>query len=174
MSKLFDGVEADNTAGQDVPEELTPVNWLYLTVEEARGAWLDLNAWVTTWLRVRFALPPTELPPLWHRHPPMVEELSALHTHWLACYDPDASPSAPAAWMRDFHEFRARMREWVAACGTKLDRDRPDRITAWPGEQGDDPDTVPTVRHIVDREADFAEFLDGDLASRRIRLADVP
>lgn len=149
-------------AGDD---EIVPVNWNALSPEEAHAAWTDLNAWVT-WLRKAFGLPPTIIPPLWHRHDELVWELSALHTHWLACYDPDASPSAPVAWMRDFADARHRLREWVAACGTRLDRDRPTRHTIWPGEP---PEPVAADREITDRAADFSMFVDDDVASRRRR-----
>lgn len=98
--------------------------------------------------------------------PPRRARLGAVcptHTHWLACYDPDASPSAPIAWMRDFADARHRLREWVAACGTRLDRDRPTRHTIWPGEP---PEPVATDREITDRAADFTTFVDDDVASR--------
>ncbi|MCL1872253.1 MAG: hypothetical protein FWF90_17830 [Promicromonosporaceae bacterium] len=144
-------------------DDIVPVNWNRLTPDEARQAWADLNAWVI-WLRNAFGLPPTIVPPLWHRHDELVWELSALHTHWLACYDPDASPSAPIAWMRDFADARHRLRDWVAACGTRLDRDRPTRTTIWPGEP---PQPVPVDQQITDRDADFAAFVDDDAASRR-------
>ena len=88
-----------------------------------------------TWLKTTFGLPPAIVPPYWHRHDELVWELSALHTHWLSCYHETASPSAPIAWMRDFADARFRLRDWVAICGTRLDRDRPTRQTVWPGEQ---------------------------------------
>ncbi len=117
MSSLFDvtGLSAlpdfaDDfvpTLDRDDGDEIVPVNWNRLGPDEARQAWTDLNAWVT-WLRKAFGLPPTLIPPLWHRHDELVWELSALHTHWLACYGVDASPSAPIAWMRDFADARHR------------------------------------------------------------------
>ena len=42
---------------------------------------------------------------------------------------------APLGWHRDFADARQRLRDWVAASGTRLDRDRPTRQTAWPGEE---------------------------------------
>lgn len=172
MSPLFDatglsalaGVPDDNTAALNLDDgdEIVPVNWNRLSLDDARAAWTDLDAWVT-WLRKAFGLPPTIIPPLWHRHDELVWELSALHTHWLTCYDPDASPSAPIAWMRDFADARHRLREWVAACGTRLDRDCPTRHTIWPGEP---PEPVATDREITDRAADFTTFVDDDVASR--------
>src|SRR5680860_1204973 len=92
------------------------------------GEWLDLNAWVN-WVRATYGLPPTVVPPFWHRHDELVWELSALHQHWLNSYDPEGSPSAPLAWHRDFADARARLREWVSTSGTRLDRDRPTRQT---------------------------------------------
>jgi hypothetical protein len=144
-------------------EPLRPINWNLLTAEEAEAEWLDLNAWVN-WLRRTYGLPPTVIPPLWHRHDELVWELSALHQHWLQCYDPDSSASAPLAWHRDFADARNRLREWVATSGTRLDRDRPTRRTSWPGE--DSP--VPTgEREIEHRDRDFVAFVGADVAARR-------
>lgn len=147
---------------QGTDTEVRPVNWLTLDADDARAEFLDLNRWVD-WLRRAYGIPPTIVPPLWHRHDELIWELSALHTHWRNSYDPDASPSAPLAWHRDFAEARHRLREWVATCGTRLDRDRPTRHTAWPGE----PATEPAPESpISDREADFVAFLIEDLRSR--------
>jgi len=176
MAPLFDatGPSALPALPEDpipipIADDVIPVNWNRLSPYEARQAWMDLNAWVT-WLRKAFGLPPTLIPPLWHRHDELVWELSALHTHWLACYDPDASPSAPIAWMRDFADARHRLRDWVASCGTRLERDRPTRTTVWPGEP---PEPVASDQAITDRDADFAAFVDDDVASRR-RTAHEP
>lgn len=151
-------------APDDLAEEpLHPINWNLLTAAEAEAEWLDLDAWVN-WLRTTYGLPPTVIPPYWHRHDELVWELSALHTHWLNAYDVEGSPSAPLAWHRDFAEARTRLREWVSTSGTKLDRDRPTRLTTWPGEAP--PGTVPEVR-IEDRHADFVAYVAEDTAARR-------
>ncbi len=97
-------------------EQLRPLNWNLLTGDEAEAEWLDLNAWVN-WLRATYGLPPTVIPPYWHRHDELVWELSALHLHWLNSYDPDGSPSGPIAWHRDFADARNRLREWVSTSG---------------------------------------------------------
>ena len=141
------------------------VIWDTLSSENASQAWRDLDDW-TNWLRRTYGLPPAVVPPLWHRHPELVWELSALHAHWGASYGWDATPSAPLLWHRDFAESRARLREWVAASGTKLDRDRPTRQTVWPGESPADPGVEVTI---VDREADFRQFVTDDIAARRRR-----
>jgi len=105
-------------------ESLRPINWNLLTGDEAMAEWTDLDAWVT-WLRLTYGMPPTVVPPYWHRHDELVWELSALHTHWLNAYHPDGTPSGPIGWHRDFAEARNRLREWVSTAGCRLDRDRP-------------------------------------------------
>lgn len=150
-------------------EPLGPINWNTLTADEAEAEWLDLNAWVH-WLRGTYGLAPNEVPPMWHRHDELVWELSALHLHWLNSYSPDASPSSPLAWHRDFAESRHRLRDWVAACGTRLDRDRPTRQTTWPGE----PTAPPTAEaSVTDRDADFVQFVMEDVTARRQVEADL-
>ena len=70
----------------------------------------------------------------------------------------------PPAWHRDFADARQRLREWVAASGTKLDHDRPTRQTVWPGEEPADPiEDIP----INDRDAEFVEFVMADVQARR-------
>ncbi len=146
----------------DPEDDLGPINWLTLPAQEAEAAYLDLNKWVN-WLRCAYGLPPTVIPPLWHRHDELIWELSALHTHWLFSYDPAASPSAPNAWHRDFADTRNRLREWVSACGTKLDRDRPTRQTVWPGEPAREPDPESVIAH---RDQDFVAFVVDDVSRR--------
>ena len=147
-------------ADQDLPDG--PINWLTLGPEEARSAFLDLNRWVN-FVRVAYGLPPTVIPPFWHRHDEMIWELSALHHHWLNAYHPDAPLSAPAHWHHDFAAARVRLREWVAINGTRLDRDRPTRVTAWPGEP---PVTNRGEVEITDRDEDFRKFLQEDFVQR--------
>lgn len=141
------------------------INWNLLDADEAKAEWRDLDAWVR-WLKTTFGLPPSIVPPNWHRHDELIWELSALHTHFLACYDETASASAPISWMRDFADARHRLRDWVAQCGTRLDRDRPTRQTTWPGEPAAAPGAEVEIR---DRAADFDEFVRADL-SRRARI----
>jgi hypothetical protein len=146
----------------DLPNPPKPINWNLLSSVDAEAEWLELNRWVH-WLRITYGLPASVVPPFWHRHPELVWELSALHLHWLAAYDAEQNASAPLGWHRDFADARARLREWVAACGTRLDRDRPTRLTAWPGE-----DPAPAVEDIIitDREEDFVAFVIEDVARR--------
>lgn len=143
-------------------EPVRPINWNNLTAEEAEAEWLDLNAWVDR-LRHTYGLPPTVIPPLWHRHDELVWELSALHLHRLNSYDPESSASTPHAWHRDFADARNRLREWVSTAGTKVDRDRPTRQTTWPGQERTEPCAE---RQIENRDADFVQFVLNDVAHR--------
>ena len=149
----------DDATETDVPH---PVNWRTLTAEDAEYEWLALNEWVD-WLRHEFGLPASIIPPYWHRHPELVWELSALHLHWLGAYDPAQHASAPIGWLADFHAAQARLREWVALSGTRLDRDRPTRQTVWPGE---DHQPGEAERPIVNRDEEFVAFVIADVNRR--------
>lgn len=165
---------ADDPAGQpedepgfDPADDLAgppkPINWNLLSSDDLEQEWLVLNRWVD-WLRHTYGLPASVIPPFWHRHPELLWELSALHLHWLAAYDPDQNASAPLGWHRDFADARQRLRDWVATSGTKLDRDRPARQTAWPGEE-----PAPAVEDaiITDRDTDFVQYVLDEVGRRR-------
>lgn len=161
-----DDLDSDVDSDYDdllVAEPPHPINWNLLTADEAETEWLELNRWVD-WLRHTYGLPASVIPPAWHKHPELVWELSALHLHWLCAYDPDQNGSAPLGWHRDFADARQRLRDWVAACGTRLDRDRPTRQTVWPGEQPAEPvEDTP----IIDRDNEFVDFIMADVDRRR-------
>lgn len=154
--------DGDPFGFDDVPTPPRPVNWRTLGASDAEHEWLTLNEWVN-WLRIEFGLPAAVIPPLWHRHPELVWELSALHLRWLGCYDPQQDAAGPLAFMTDFHAAQLRLREWVSISGTRLDRDRPTRQTPWPGEEaapdgGEQP--------ITDRDEDFVAFVIEDVIRR--------
>lgn len=162
-SEYGDPEDRFGTADFDDDRPLRPINWNLLTADEAMAEWTDLDAWVD-WLRLSYGLPPTVVPPYWHRHDELVWELSALHTHWLNAYDSEGTPSGPIGWHRDFAEARNRLREWVSTAGCRLDRDRPTRQTTWPGEA---PRDSGGEVEIVNRYADFLLFVHEDAAARR-------
>ncbi len=91
-------------------------------------------------------------------------ELSALHLHWLAAYDPEQDASAPRGWHRDFVDARERLRYWVTACGTRGDRDRPTRQAHWPGDETQSPIQDVTFD---DRDAEFVEFVIAQVRKRQ-------
>jgi hypothetical protein len=165
---LHHGAPSDDEDIEDDPEALLdaeplhPINWNLLTAEEAETAWVALNRWVN-WLRRTYGLPASVIPPFWHRHPELVWELSALHLHWLCAYDPDQHGSAPVGWHRDFADARDRLHDWVSSSGTRLDRDRQTRKTAWPGE----PPIAPVEDIlIINRDEDFVQFIVDDVTTR--------
>jgi hypothetical protein len=147
-----------------------PINWDALTADEAEIEWIELNRWVN-WLRRTYGLPASVVPPFWHRHPELVWELSALHLHWLCAYDPDQHGSAPFGWHRDFADARQRLRDWVAASGTRLDRDRSTRQTSWPGEP---PAGAVEEVLIENRGEDFVQWVMTDVMKRRRARAVLP
>lgn len=146
-----------------LPEPPHPINWNVLSSDDAEAEWLELNGWVN-WLRRTYGLPPAIIPPYWHRHPELVWELSALHLHWLGAYDPEQNGSAPLGWHADFAAARERLRDWVAASGSKLDRDRLTRQTIWPGE---DPAQDTDEATIANRDVEFVQFVRDDVVRRR-------
>lgn len=155
--------ESHGGLGPVLEEPPGPINWNLLTADEAENAWLELNQWVN-WLRSTYGLPTSVIPPMWHRHSELHWELSALHTHWLNAFDPQQNGSAPIGWHRDFADTRQRLRDWVAASGTRLDRDRPTRQTIWPGED----DAAPIEdTPIENRDEDFVAFVIADVERRR-------
>lgn len=147
----------------DLTEPPHPINWNLLTSQALETELLELNRWVN-WLRRTYGLPASVIPPNWHRHPELLWELSALHLHWLCAYDSDQHGSAPLGWHRDFVDARHRLRDWVAASGTRVDRDRPTRQTSWPGEAAA-PSTTETP--ITDRDEDFVQFVLDEVTARR-------
>ena len=150
-------------AGNDLPGPPRPINWNLLSAYDLEAELLELNRWVD-WLRHTYGLPASVIPPMWHRHPELLWELSALHLHWLCAYDPEQNGSAPLGWHRDFADARQRLRDWVATSGTRLDRDRPTRQTAWPGEAPAEPvEEVP----IADRDEDFVRYVLDEVAIRQ-------
>ncbi|SFS16471.1 hypothetical protein SAMN04487846_3314 [Microbacterium sp. cf046] len=153
----------DDLDGPTSSEPPRPVNWNLLNAEQAETEWIILNRWVN-WLRQTYGLPASVLPPLWHRHPELVWELSALHLHWLCAYDPDQHGSAPFGWHHDFADARQRLREWASTCGTRLDKDRPTRQTSWPGEP---PAGATDDVAITNRDEDFVQFVLEDVERRR-------
>lgn len=144
-----------------------PINWRTLPPDDVEHELLELNGWVD-WLRHEYGLPAQIVPPMWHRHPELLWELSALRQHWLFCYDPQAKGNQALAWHHDFAVARERLRDWVTIAGTRLDRDRPTRITPWPGGEAEDwapQDT--SERPVAARTEDFLAFVKEQVALRQ-------
>ncbi len=147
---------------------LAPIDWDALAPDELEDAWIELDAFVHR-LRRTYNLPATVIPPLWHHHPELHMELSALHLAWLAAHAPSATATAPLTWHRDLADSITRLRDWTAQTGSRLDHDPGRQLTLWPGE----PDQPPTPRTIHDRSADFAQYL-AEQAGARTRRQETP
>ena len=88
-----------------------PVEWGSLDRDQAREEW-DRITEFADWLVERYGIAET-VPACWYRHPPLLEELSALHAAWLGAYvDPDAVADAGVAWHDNLEKVLQRVREW--------------------------------------------------------------
>ncbi|CAN7388254.1 hypothetical protein LJR044_002375 [Microbacterium foliorum] len=144
-----------------------PINWRALPPDDLEHELLELNAWVD-WVRHEYGLPAQIIPPMWHRHPELLWELSALRQHWLFCYDPQAKGNQALAWHHDFAIARERLRDWVTIAGTRLDRDRPTRITPWPGGEAEDwTEQDTSERPVTARTEDFLAFVEAQVQARQ-------
>jgi hypothetical protein len=143
-----------------------PINWRTLPPGDLERELLELNEWVD-WLRHTYGLPAQMIPPMWHRHPELLWELSALRQHWLFCFDPAAKGNQALAWHHDFTVARERLRDWVTISGTRLDRDRPTPVTAWPGGEAEGwvaPES--TEKRVTERTKDFVAFVEEQIKAR--------
>ena len=84
--------------------EVRPVNWSELDADSAAEQWAALAGWVD-WFVARYQLGET-LPCCWYAHPPILEELSALHTAWCGAY---CDPAARAGDGVAFHDMAERV-----------------------------------------------------------------
>lgn len=144
-----------------------PIDWDRLSPEDLEHELLELNKFVD-WLRHRYGLPAQIIPPMWHRHPEMLEELSALRQDRLFCYDQQAKGNMALVWHQGFAAARERLRDWVMIAGSRLDRDRPTRITEWPGGEAEDW-VAPTTEElaVIERTEDFLRFVEEEVAKRK-------
>jgi hypothetical protein len=92
----------------------SPVNWAHLDVEDASEQWSLLVEW-TDWLRDRYQVH-ERVPACWYSHGPLVEELSALRTAWVAAFlGPEAGLDDPLHWHEQLDRSLDRIRSWDRA-----------------------------------------------------------
>ncbi len=108
------------------------VCWPRLTLEQADHALRTLSTWVE-WVVGRYSLDHRTIPPCWHQHGALVEELSALHSLWQACYHSDASPADPANFHQHLNLALMRLRDWAARRDCKPGHHRDDQPPVWHG-----------------------------------------
>ena len=109
----------------DVLGDPSIICWRDLDQATAAKELEQLADWVT-WIVQRYGLDHKVIPPCWADHGCLVEELSALHTFWQACYLEDASPSDPLGFHRDLDLALRRLREWSSRLGCSRTSHRPE------------------------------------------------
>jgi hypothetical protein len=86
-------------------------SWRDASPEAAQVLLTELSMWVD-WLVHRYGLDEL-VPSCWHRHGPMIEELTALYAAWNAAYaDAEARGFDPLYWHDGLDRLLARLREW--------------------------------------------------------------
>jgi len=140
-----------------------PVHWPTLLADDAETQWRRLDAWVE-YARQVFVIPDQVIPPFWHRHWVLVEQISALRLHYLAAFDISQNASAAFGFMRDLAEWQNRMREIVARLGNRPDRAYP--LPTWPGQTPSAPNDGQPPVNVDDRFQDFELFVEWDVTRR--------
>jgi hypothetical protein len=109
---------------------------------------------------------------MWHRHPELLWELSALHLSWLAAYDPEQNAAAPLGWHRDFADAEHGCATGSPPAAPGWTGTGPTRQTSWPGER-----TRTAGRGDASSRPgqDFVDFVIAEVASaRRPRTSSTP
>ncbi|GAA3819263.1 hypothetical protein GCM10022273_32300 [Cellulomonas soli] len=84
----------------------------------------ELDLWVD-WLIDRYRLDQRVIPPCWHEHPELLEELAALHLAWQGAFASTAAPDAPLHWHEHFAAATSRLGDWAARTGCRPRGHRP-------------------------------------------------
>ena len=107
-----------------------PIDWRRLSGDRAAATWAELDAWVR-WVVTRYALDHRDVPPCWHAHGDLVEELSALMTAHAAAYDPAGNATGPSEWHQTLGATRQRLQIWAARTGCRRSEHRPPQPPTW-------------------------------------------
>jgi len=83
--------------GSSEPIAAEIINWRYLSDYDAERVWEELREWVE-WFTSRYYVPPSTVPTCWWKHGQLVEELSALHTAHVVCFDDADTGLGPIGW----------------------------------------------------------------------------
>lgn len=120
--------DPDERDGPSDPIGGHAVNWRTITDEDAAGEWMLLRAWVE-WFTTRYNIPLSTIPNCWWRHDGLVEELSALHTAWVASFDESDAGLGPIGWHERLAIARGRWREVYTGGCSQTHRD--DTVRTW-------------------------------------------
>jgi hypothetical protein len=110
--------------------EPQPICWPRVDRDTALNTWYGLDTWIR-WTVHRYGLDHRTVPPCWYRHGALVEELTALHTAWLAARARLAPGNAPLDWHAMFAVARQRLQDWVARAGCRPDEHRAQDAACW-------------------------------------------
>jgi hypothetical protein len=110
-----------------------PLRWRDLDRPAGADVWGWLIDW-TGWMVERYQLA-EEIPACWPKHPPLVEELTALAAAWHDAYDEAAPADAPLVWHERLGRARIRLRDFddLTRCRTGVHTDRSHELV-WPGQ----------------------------------------
>lgn len=102
-----------------LPALTPPVNWWLLSDAE-KAIHLARVTNFTLRLVVSYHLGTEIVPPCWHRHDEMIQELLALNQYRNdQQFIPEQAPGAAIDFHEKFAAWRERMRRWVAEAGCK-------------------------------------------------------
>ena len=93
---------------------ITPLPWDQLDPGERRARWSELCQWVEWFVR-RYPVE-SDIPPCWHQHPAVVDELTALWVAHAGAWYPGMAPNAPLGWLEQLDRSLARIRRWIGSC----------------------------------------------------------
>jgi hypothetical protein len=106
--------------------------WPRLSLDDEQAQLRDLDDWLA-WLVNRYSLDHRTIPPCWHHHGALIEELSALRSLWQTCFRADASPADPLTFHEHLNLALARLRDWTARRDCKPAQHREDQSPVWHG-----------------------------------------
>jgi hypothetical protein len=117
----------DDSLLSDLATEPRIVCWKGLDASTTLVETDRLSEWVD-WASARYQLDYKTIPACWSQHGSLVEELSALRTLWLGCFEEDSAPSDPITFHRELEGALRRLREWNSrsGCTRTLHRAEPD------------------------------------------------
>jgi hypothetical protein len=106
--------------------------WPRLSLDDEQAQVRNLDDWLA-WFVSRYSLDHRTIPPCWHRHGALIEELSAIRSLWQTCFGRDASPADPTTFHEHLSLALARLRDWTARRDCKPGHHREDQPPVWHG-----------------------------------------
>jgi hypothetical protein len=134
LSSLPDQWQHDANSHDSEMLGVSIINWRNLTDADAPETWTQLANWVTWFLR-RYEIPQRKIPTCWYKHGALVEELSALHTAWIAAFDRLDGGYGPIGWHERLNVALPRISTWYSGQCTDGHTDLPGITRTKPGTE---------------------------------------